>query len=221
VPTDQAACLEPPQGVYALLCRLTETTPMRAARSPQQRTDYGTKSFISWHYVLAVAVGLVTTSVKSTASHAYEGSFLPDPQLTPGAVLATHPAEVCASGYVPSERAFEPAVRDRVFARYGIPRSEYHLYELDRLVPAELGGATVDRNLWPQPYDGGWGAEKKDRLEARLRTLVCAGQLSLSETQAVISQNWIDAYRRYMPGDGECTRPASLHGMTMARTMAT
>ena len=51
--------------------------------------------------------------------------------------------------------------------------------------------------------DGGWGAKKKDRLEARLRTLVCAGQLSLTETQAAISQNWIEAYRRYLPGDGE------------------
>jgi hypothetical protein len=33
-------------------------------------------------------------------------------------------------------------------------------YELDHLIPLELGGSNDLRNLWPQPFEGEWNAHK-------------------------------------------------------------
>ena len=74
-----------------------------------------------------------------------------------------------------------------------------HDYEEDHLVSLELGGHPTDsRNLWPQLWDGQWGAHKKDVVETRLKTLVCNGKISLSAAQTAIRTNWIAAYQRYV-----------------------
>jgi len=55
------------------------------------------------------------------------------------------------------------------------------------------------QNLWPQSY---WttplNAHVKDRLENRLHTLVCKGQLSLPDAQQAIVKNWTTAYVTYV-----------------------
>lgn len=37
----------------------------------------------------------------------------------------------------------------------------------------------------------------KDDLEDRLRDMVCAGSLDLTEAQKEIAENWIAAYKKY------------------------
>jgi hypothetical protein len=76
-------------------------------------------------------------------------------------------------------------------------------YEIDHLIPLDLGGADDDANLWPQPrrsIEPVWNAERKDRLEWALADLVCAGQLDLTAAQREIREDWIAAYRRNFPG---------------------
>ncbi len=68
-------------------------------------------------------------------------------------------------------------------------------------MPLGLGGTPYDRgNLWPEPRHaaGGWDADRKDELEARLAQLVCGGNLSLADAQREIARDWIAAYQRYV-----------------------
>ena len=55
------------------------------------------------------------------------------------------------------------------------------------------------RNLWPEPrrsIEPTWNAEAKDRLEARLRELVCDGSLDVREAQRAIADDRTEAYGR-------------------------
>ena len=66
-------------------------------------------------------------------------------------------------------------------------------YELDHLIPLELGCGNAAANLWPQPYRGSGSADVKDHLHA----LVCSGQLSLATAQMAIAGDWYAAQTRY------------------------
>jgi len=74
------------------------------------------------------------------------------------------------------------------------------LYEIDHLIPLELGGSNNASNLWPQSYVSPWGAHIKDELENTLHRLVCAGNLSLPVAQHAIQSDWIAAYHKYVEG---------------------
>ena len=70
-------------------------------------------------------------------------------------------------------------------------------YEIDHLIPLELGGSNSVKNLWPESYrTSRWNARVKDRLEDKLHELVCNGQLDLKTAQQVIAANWIEAYKK-------------------------
>jgi hypothetical protein len=60
---------------------------------------------------------------------------------------------ICVSGYTTTVRPPESvteAVKVRAMAAYGL--AGLGSYELDHLIPLELGGAPADiRNLWPEP----------------------------------------------------------------------
>jgi 5-methylcytosine-specific restriction endonuclease McrA len=62
---------------------------------------------------------------------------------------------------------------------------------VDHLIPRDLGGADVMDNLWPQIWSE---ARKKDRLEVKLRKLVCARALPLREAQDRVAKDWAALY---------------------------
>ena len=136
-------------------------------------------------------------------------SGLPNPALTPGALnpavtQQTIETTICVRGWTrtvrPPESYTEPLKRAQI-TQYGYTNRWLRDYEEDHLVPLELGGSpSSPQNLWPEPHDalGGWGSYAKDRLENRLRELVCRGQLPLGTARAAIATNWITAYRRYL-----------------------
>src|SRR5207245_2486484 len=96
---------------------------------------------------------------------------LPDPSITPGAVLAIEPNRICVSGYTQTVRvSLTLAERDQVDAAYHwtyIPGAQ----EFDHLIPLELGGANGVANIWPEPLAE---ARIKDRLENELHAKACA-----------------------------------------------
>jgi hypothetical protein len=125
---------------------------------------------------------------------------LPDPTLTPGAVLTTDAAAVCTPGYAKSVRHVSGKVKAAVYREYGIAHHASGEYEVDHLISLELGGSNDIGNLWPQSYrTEPWNAHVKDKLEDRLHALVCAGKMSLPEAQKAIAGDWISAYRRWVP----------------------
>ena len=132
----------------------------------------------------------------------HAGVAEPNRRLTPGSLLATSTkARVCTAGYSATVRHVTTATRQRVFAAYRIgypPRTG--TYELDHLIPLELGGGNAATNLWPQPYHRGTGsADVKDHLEHHLHALVCSGQVRLLAAQTAMAGDWWAAAARYNP----------------------
>ena len=80
-----------------------------------------------------------------------------------------------------------------------MPYGQRGSYELDHLIPLELGGDNAQTNLWPEPHDGAGapGSQSKDGLENRLHELVGAGQIDLATAQHAIATNWQTALARY------------------------
>jgi hypothetical protein len=110
-------------------------------------------------------------------------------------------AQVCTPGYSSSVRHVDHQQYVDVYAAYGVPYPEpAGTYELDHLIPLELGGDNSDANLWPEPASPAPGFHQKDGLENRMHALVCSGQLALGEAQQEIASDWYAAYRRYLGG---------------------
>jgi hypothetical protein len=132
------------------------------------------------------------------------GGSLPDPACAQGAVdpavtqdnvLST----ICTRGYTtrvrPPVSYTDPIKRDLV-RRYGLS-GPLSAYELDHLVPLEIGGAPRSvRNLWPEPRDQRPGAAEKDHLENRLHDQVCQGGIALADAQRMFEQGWVQAWER-------------------------
>ncbi len=142
--------------------------------------------------------------------YTYEGTDpLPDPNCTPGALnpqvtQGTIGSTICESGYTASIRPPESITEHEKQASasaYGYTGS-FSTAEYDHLVPLELGGDPNDAaNLWIEPNDKTGAtsfANSKDKLENRLKSLVCSGQLALATAQEAIASNWVSAYETYM-----------------------
>jgi len=151
---------------------------------------------------LASSVPAPPPTSPPTATAAPAGVALPDPRRTPGETFpGATVAQICTSGYSSSVRHVEHQQYVDVYAAYGVPYPEPSgTYELDHLVPLELGGDNSDANLWPEPASPTPGFHQKDDLENRMHDLVCAGRLDLHEAQREIATNWYAAYVRYLGG---------------------
>lgn len=125
-------------------------------------------------------------------------AFTPSPDLTPGLTNSSSRSELCAPDADLSTTPVLRSVALQIFRAHGIDDPEPFEYELDHLVPPELGGLTAIGNLWPQPYAGSrWNARAKDALEDRLVRLMCEGQVPLATAQAEIAGNWVAAYKKH------------------------
>jgi Excalibur calcium-binding domain len=126
---------------------------------------------------------------------------LPDSSCTPGAAfrLATV-RRICRPGYTKTVRKVTKSTKEVVYAEYGVVAPRSGEYEIDHLVPLELGGSNAFENLWPQPAStsNGHGFRVKDRLENRLHTRVCSGRMTLRAAQRAIRTNWVHAFKRFM-----------------------
>ena len=152
--------------------------------------------------LLLAALGILSAAPALAWEH-----DLPDPKLTPGAVLDVTAEQVCVPGYSKSVRHVTAATKAQVFTAYGLPGNHTGYCggrqgcEVDHLISLELGVSNVPANLWPQSHDSRpWNAHLKDRLENRLHEMVCSGAMSLADAQRMISADWTSAYRQ-MFGD--------------------
>jgi hypothetical protein len=77
-------------------------------------------------------------------------------------------------GWAAAHRNVSRARKNYVYSRYGIttrkPYGQPGSYEIDHLIPLELGGNNAITNLWPEAYPG-YG--NKDQLENRFHQLMC------------------------------------------------
>ncbi len=130
---------------------------------------------------------------------------VPNVDTTPG---ATNPVvtqknihkNICVSGWTKHVRppiSYTNYWKTQLMRVYGVGHDKPQDFELDHLIPLELGGAPRDRkNLWPQPWVGPWNAHMKDELENKLHKLVCEGTLPLHDAQEAIRSDWKGAYKQ-------------------------
>jgi hypothetical protein len=176
----------------------------------KKRIGYTVAGVATLACALALGAGpsiAVTSQVTSLAKA--PAGFLPNAKKTPG---VTSPAvtqanikkTICVSGY--SAKVRPPASYTTKlkksqlasgYAYHGIKTPGY--YEEDHLISLELGGAPKDaKNLWPEPYNGPYGARTKDKLENTLHKMVCAGSIALKTAQQLEAKNWYAAYQVYV-----------------------
>ena len=118
-----------------------------------------------------------------------------DPRVTQSKIRDT----ICRPGYTATVRPpfeYTNAMKHHLMRVYGA-RGSIHDYELDHLVPLELGGCpTCEINLWPQSRKVFPGAREKDEVEDYLHHQVCSGALPLAEAQREIASDWYVVYER-------------------------
>lgn len=123
---------------------------------------------------------------------------IPDPTITPGAVR-THSVHTICTQRTKEVRRTTLTMRRRAYARYGVAPNSGACTggcEVDHLIPLEAGGADVQANLWPMPYQGTWNARQKDRLENLGHAMICSGRRTPAEVQAWFTGDWRAAYIR-------------------------
>jgi hypothetical protein len=126
---------------------------------------------------------------------------LPDPACTPGATDPRVTQEdlrdtICRSGYTRTVRppvSYTEPLKRQLVQRYG-DTGPLGDYELDHLVPLEVGGnPTSVSNLWPEP---GASPNRKDGVEGAANRAVCSGRMSLADAQRAIAANWVQLGRQ-------------------------
>jgi hypothetical protein len=69
-------------------------------------------------------------------------------------------------------------------------------FEVDHLIPLELGGDNVIANLWPEAAEPAPGYHEKDRVENYLHRQVCAGAMNLADAQRQIATDWLKVWKQ-------------------------
>ncbi len=126
---------------------------------------------------------------------------LPDSACTPGAIFPNATVqEICTYGYTRTVRNVPFSEKDQVYAEYSIYQHYTGQYEVDHLVPLELGGSNDIANLWPEAASPTPGFHQKDEVENYLHDQVCSGAMPLKEAQTEIATNWLAVYNHMSRG---------------------
>jgi hypothetical protein len=126
---------------------------------------------------------------------------LPDRRCSPGAYSPRlTKAVICSSHFRARYTRTTPLSRKYAVERnYGLPAGHFRrALEIDHIVPLMIGGTNSMANLFPEEYafaDHSPGYLVKDRLNRRLRVLICAGRMSLRTAQRSIAANWEQLYQ--------------------------
>lgn len=112
---------------------------------------------------------------------------------------------ICKSGWTKSVRPsshYTNWVKGQMAAYYGIPEQKLREYELDHIVPLELGGHPyAPENFQLQLWVGADGARAKDVVETWLKRMVCAKKVSLINAQVCVVTEWAKCKALYAAGE--------------------
>ena len=145
------------------------------------------------------ALGATVLLAQRSRSSACVRGTLPDRRCSPGAYynLLTK-AVLCSTTFrTGTIRNVPQSEKYAVEREYGMPAASYgRSIEVDHIVSLEIGGSNDIANLYPEPGSGDANYHVKDKLENRLHTMVCAGQITLRAAQRGIATNWKTLYTR-------------------------
>jgi hypothetical protein len=108
----------------------------------------------------------------------------------PAVTQETIGTTLCRPGWAEKVRpptSYTTPLKREDMKRYGLTGSVED-YRYDHLLALSLGGSPANTdNLWPQPVEESY---VKDQHTRRLKTRVCAGEMTLAEAQAEILEAW-------------------------------
>jgi hypothetical protein len=134
-----------------------------------------------------VLLAVALLAHEPVAGRCHVSGLLPDRACTPGAIATVSLAIICHTS-TRSRRQVSRELRRAAFAEYGLnPRQPPGSYEVDHLIPLELGGGNELANLWPESAPG---FHDKDQVEDALHRRVCSGRMTLEAAQREIASNW-------------------------------
>jgi len=143
-------------------------------------------------FALAVLSLAWSPTARTKADGCSAVGLLPDPACTPGAIATTDLRIVCRTS-TRGRRLVSRDLRRRVFAAYGLPPDQPPgAYEVDHLIPLELGGSNDVANLWPEAAPA---FHDKDRIEDALHHRVCSGRTALEAAQRMMASDWTSALK--------------------------
>ena len=143
------------------------------------------------------SAAMVSLSQRTKESGCITQGPLPDKACTPGAVFPEASVkEICVSGYTKRVRNVPIDLKREVYSEYGVKHRVKGEYEVDHLIPLELGGSNDIANLWPEPAEPQPGFHEKDKVENYLHEQVCSGRMELRTAQSVIENDWLSVYKR-------------------------
>ena len=128
------------------------------------------------------------------------GISVPKPTLTPGAVTTTSANTICDLPARLPAPSVPVAVKSAVYQAYGDTATQ-RKYILDLLVPASLGGAAVQANIWPAAITG-TGFFQKIQLDHILKDMVCRRLVTLKHAQHALETDWYAAWLKYVVATG-------------------
>lgn len=138
-----------------------------------------------------------TWGVQTKTSGCISAGALTDPACTPGDIFTNATVQqICTPGYSSSVRNVPQSEKDQAFAEYGVTTHTALTYEVDHLVPLELGGSNTIANLWPESAEPRPGFHEKDQVENYLHDQMCAGKIDLTTAQIEIATNWLAVYQQ-------------------------
>ena len=127
------------------------------------------------------------------------GPVRPMYSITPGVLDPSATVnKICKPHYTETVRHVTMKTKKEVFKIYGIDQYS-DSFEVDHLIPLELGGSNDIKNLWPESYTTTpYNAHDKDVLENKLHKMVCDGEITLIKAQAEIAKDWVRAHQDYV-----------------------
>ncbi|MHB8470005.1 MAG: HNH endonuclease signature motif containing protein [Gaiellaceae bacterium] len=193
---------------FALAAALAIAVAATASPPPTARCRDGTLSYsahrsgtcshhrgvAAWLGTPAVGAGATVLFAPRTRSAGCTLGAEPDRRCSPGAYAAGLAKSVlCARSFRTSTvRSVSESEKHAIEVEYGLaPRAYGHALEIDHIVPLELGGSNDPANLYPERV-----YQQKDRLENRLKALVCAGRIELRAAQRAIAADWQALYAK-------------------------
>lgn len=141
--------------------------------------------------------GVYAAPKRTKTTGCAQRNALPDPECTPGAVFASATREIiCVAGYTKSVRNVSVDTKTYLYQTYGVAHHYTGEYEVDHLIPLELGGSNELANLWPEPANPTPGFHQKDEWENELHDRVCNGTMALEEAQRIMATDWLTSWQK-------------------------
>ena len=97
--------------------------------------------------------------------------------------------EICQQGYSATVRNVSEETKQQVYREYGIYQHKTGEYEVDHIIPLEIGGSNDISNLFPEAASPKPGFHEKDQVENYLRVQVCGHKMDLKQAQAALADS--------------------------------